>query len=77
MNRFLLLLVACTVLIGTQRSVSQTKFYNYYSSGLDFLDKRDWVRAIGEFQSAISLEFEDAGRKRTYGTHFIEYYPHR
>ncbi len=77
MNRILSLLFVCTVLGFSPSSVSQTKFYNYYSAGLDFLDKRDWVRAIGEFQSAVSLEFEDTGRKRTYGTHFIEYYPHR
>ena len=56
---------------------SQNKFYNYYTNGLDYLEKQDWVRAIGEFKSAISLEFEDVQRKRTYGTHFIEYYPHR
>jgi TolB-like protein len=77
MSRYLLLFFACLVLVPSPRTVSQTKFYNYYSAGLEFLEKRDWVRAIGEFQSAISLEFEDAGRKRTYGTHFIEYYPHR
>ncbi len=56
---------------------AQNKFYNYYSSGLEFLEKKDWVRAIGEFKSAASLEFEDTKRKRTYGVHFIEYMPHR
>ncbi len=56
---------------------AQNKFYNYYSSGLEFMEKKDWVRAIGEFKSAASLEFEDTKRKRTYGVHFIEYLPHR
>lgn len=56
---------------------SQNKFYNYYTAGLEFMDKQDWQRAILEFKSAISLEFEDVQRKRTYGTRFIEYYPHR
>jgi len=56
---------------------AQNKFYNYYSNGLEFMEKKDWVRAIGEFKSAASLEFEDAKRKRTYGVHFIEYMPHR
>ncbi|MHB1049811.1 MAG: CsgG/HfaB family protein [Bacteroidota bacterium] len=41
------------------------------------MEKQDWQRAIGEFKSAISLEFEDVHRKRTYGTKFIQYYPHR
>ena len=56
---------------------AQNKFYNYYSSGLDYMEKQDWQRAISEFRSAASLEFEDVQRKRTYGTRFIEYYPHR
>ncbi len=56
---------------------AQTKFYNFYTDGLEYVEKADWLRAIQEFRSAISLEFEDAGRKRTYGTRFIEYYPHR
>jgi TolB-like protein len=77
MNRCVLFAIICLSVVAAPRSISQTKFYNYYSSGLDFLEKRDWIRAIGEFQSAASLEFEDTGRKRTYGTHFIEYYPHR
>ncbi len=77
MNRCLVLLLACTAVLAAPRIVSQTKFYHYYSAGQEFLEKKDWLRAIGEFQSAVSLEFEDAGRKRTYGTHFIEYYPHR
>ena len=56
---------------------AQNKFYNYYTSGLEYLDKQDWQRAITELKSASSLEFEDVQQKRTYGTHFIEYYPHR
>lgn len=54
-----------------------TRFYNYYSEGLRFMEQKDWMRAIEEFKSAASLEFEDAARKRTYGTRFIEYFPHR
>jgi len=56
---------------------AQEKFYNYYTAGLEYMEKQDWQRAIIEFKSAVSLEFEDMQRKRTYGTRFIEYYPHR
>jgi TolB-like protein len=56
---------------------AQNKFYNFYSAGLDYMQKQDWQRAIAEFKSAASLEFEDTQRKRTYGTRFIEYFPHR
>ncbi len=70
-------LVLLFILLAPSATSAQTKFYNYYTDGLEFVEKGDWLRAIQEFRSAISLEFEDAGRKRTYGTRFIEYYPHR
>ena len=53
------------------------KFYNYYEKGMKFMMKQDWQRALEEFKSAASLEFKDAKKKRTYGTRFIEYFPHR
>jgi TolB-like protein len=56
---------------------SQTKFYNYYDAGLEYIETQDWLRAIQELRSAASLEFEDADMKRIYGTRFIEYFPHR
>lgn len=65
------------VLSGHPAAPAQAKFYNYYSDGQDYMEKKDWLRAIQEFRTSISYEFEDAGQKRTYGTHFIEYYPHR
>lgn len=70
------LLLSCALLLHPASS-AQTKFYNYYTDGLEYMEKKDWLRAIQELRSAISVEFEDAARKRTYGTHFIEYYPHR
>ncbi len=72
MKKSLLLL-----LFGIVFLPAQNKFYNYYSAGLEYMEKQDWQRAMAEFKSASSLEFEDVQRKRTYGTHFIEYYPHR
>lgn len=68
---------SCLLLFAPGAAAGQTKFYQYYSDGLDYVEKKDWLRAIQEFRSAISLEFEDAARKRTYGTRFIEYFPHR
>jgi TolB-like protein len=70
-------LFAACVLLLHPLSPSQAKFYNYYSDGMDYMEKRDWLRAMQEFRTAMSYEFEDVARKRTYGTHFIEYYPHR
>ncbi len=53
------------------------KFYNYYEEGLAYMKRGDWDRAIDEFKAAASLEFKDRPNVRTYGMHFIEYFPHR
>ncbi len=53
------------------------KFYQYYDKGQEYMLKGDWLRAIEEFKSAASLEFEDSKKMRTYGTRFIKYFPHR
>ena len=71
----LLLIFSFLIIISPIRAIE--KFYTYYDKGVKFMEKGEWERAIEELKSAISLEFEDAKRKRTYGTRFIKYYPHR
>jgi len=51
--------------------------YNYYENGLEYMKKAQWDRAIDEFKSAVSLEFTDRPNFKTYGMHFIDYFPHR
>lgn len=72
----LILLLFMIFLVSIQLHAFE-KFYNYYEKGLSYMQKRDYPRAIEEFKSASSLEFKDVKRKRTYGTRFIEYFPHR
>lgn len=67
----------CILSVLSSRGVTQDKFYNYYEKGIKYMEKRDWLRAVQELKSAISIEFEDNKNKRTYGTKFIDYYPHR
>ncbi|MBD3234152.1 MAG: hypothetical protein GF315_10565 [candidate division Zixibacteria bacterium] len=76
------LILLTIILSGTFPLVSGNaqaalKWYQYYENGVDYFNKGDWVRALNEFSAAASLEFEEKKRKRTYGMHFIEYYPHR
>jgi len=73
---FILLLTLLLIVLPLPLHAAD-KFYNYYENGLEYMKRGDWHRAITEFKSAVSLEFEDAARKRTYGTRFIKYYPHR
>jgi len=53
------------------------KWYNFYDQGLDLMKTGKWTQAIGKFREALKIKSEDAQRIRTYGMHFIEYYPHR
>lgn len=68
----LIFMISASVLTG-----AEDKFYNYYEKGLEYMKAGDYDRAIVELKSAYSLQFEDTKRKRTYGTKFIEYFPHR
>jgi TolB-like protein len=77
MKSYAVVAAGILLLCGAYTARGQDKFYNYYEKGVEYVEKADWLRAIQEFQSATSLEFEDARRKRTYGTHFMEYFPHR
>ncbi len=67
----------CTIIISSGIHAADDKFYNYYEKGLEYMKSGDYNRAIVEFKSAYSLQFEDTKKKRTYGTKFIEYFPHR
>ncbi len=53
------------------------KPWNYFEDGQKLMAQGKWDRAIDEFRSAVSLEFKDNKQFRTYGMHFIQYYPHR
>ncbi len=77
MKRYLIILFITFILVNGSFLYSIEKFYTYYDKALKYMQKGDWERAIAEFKSAASLEFEDARKKRTYGTRFIKYFPHR
>lgn len=71
------LIIFIFLFVDSSLLLSQEKFYTYYSKGLEYMTKGDYLRAIEEFKSSVSMEFDDAKKKRTYGTRFIKYFPHR
>jgi len=73
--RIVLTILAAVFLATT--TYAGGKFYNYYEEGLAYMKQGDWDRAIEEFKAAISLEFKDRPNLKTYGMHFIDYFPHR
>jgi hypothetical protein len=53
------------------------KWYNYYQRGIDATAVDNWDNAEKELKSAISKRPKDQRMARTYGMHFIDYFPHR
>lgn len=53
------------------------RWWNYYSKGIDYTKDGKWAEAAEAFKMALNQDSTDRRRARTYGMHFIEYYPHR
>jgi len=53
------------------------KWWNYYERGIARGDDGDWEAARGDLSKALDMRDKDQRRARTYGMHFIDYFPHR
>ena len=53
------------------------KWWNYYERGLDRGEKGEWEAARSDLAKALNLRDRDQRRARTYGMHFVDYFPHR
>ncbi|MGA1824084.1 MAG: FlgO family outer membrane protein [bacterium] len=53
------------------------RWWNYYERGLIYSDEQSYQEAMTDFQSALKLREKDQRRARTYGMHFMDYFPHR
>lgn len=53
------------------------KWYNYYEDGLKEMAIGNWAKAIENFKEAMKTQDRDIKTIKTYGMHFIEYFPHR
>ena len=53
------------------------RWWNYYERGRSFSDGKFYTEAIADFQKGIEGREKDQWRARTYGMHFMDYFPHR
>ena len=53
------------------------RWWNYYERGLSFSDGEFHKEAIADFSEAIRQRDKDQRMARSYGMHFIDYFPHR
>ncbi len=62
---------------GTITGAFRGRWYNYYERGLSYLDGGYFDDAIRDLRTALALRGRDQRRARTYGLHFIDYFPKR
>jgi hypothetical protein len=52
-------------------------WWNYYERALSYADGGFWEDAELDLRDAMALRINDQRRARTYGMHFVDYFPHR
>ena len=62
---------------GVTRGLFRERWWNFYERGCSFTSGGFWDEAIADFREALKQRNEDAYRARTYGMHFVDYFPHR
>ncbi len=63
-------------LYGVTRGLFRNRWWHYYERALSFADGEFWKQAELDLREAIRQRDEDQRRARTYGMHFIDYFPH-
>ncbi|MDY0038816.1 MAG: CsgG/HfaB family protein [Desulforhabdus sp.] len=53
------------------------RWWNYYERALSYQAERYWKQAEADLREALRRRERDQRRARTYGMHFINYFPHR
>lgn len=62
---------------GVVRGAFRNRWWNYYERGLSFMEGEFYNEALSDFNQAIKQRSDDQRMARTYGMHFIDYFPHR
>ena len=62
---------------GITRGAFRHRWWNFYERGVSFADGRFLNEAKADFQEAIHQRDKDQRMARTYGMHFVDYFPHR
>ncbi len=62
---------------GVTKGAFRGKWWNYYERGVSYSDGHFWKEAEADLRAALDRRDEDQRRARTYGMHFVDYFPHR
>lgn len=53
------------------------KYYNFYDRAMHYMAHDDWTQAENDLKKALEMRESDQEWARTYGVHFIDYFPNR
>jgi len=62
---------------GQVRGAFRHRWWNYYERGISFVEGKFFPEAVADLKEAIQQRTKDQRMARTYGMHFIDYFPHR
>ena len=62
---------------GTTKGVFHGRWWNYYERGSSYLSGKYYAEAMSDLRQALAGRGSDTWRARTYGLHFVEYFPNR
>jgi TolB-like protein len=62
---------------GVTGGLFRDRWWNYYERGNSFAEGEFYEEAIKDLETAIEKRRDDHWRSRTYGMHFVNYFPHR
>lgn len=62
---------------GVTKGTFHGRWWNYYERGESFLAGGFYQEAAADFQQALAGRSRDSWNARTYGMHFVEYFPNR
>lgn len=62
---------------GTTSGTFRYRWWNYLERGNSFASGQFWSEAIADYQEALRQRNVDTNRARTYGMHFVRYFPNR
>jgi TolB-like protein/tetratricopeptide (TPR) repeat protein len=61
----------------TEGAFFRHRWWNYYERGLSYAEGKFYQEAVSDLKQAIEQRPEDQRMARTYGMHFVDYFPHR
>ncbi|MDM8550787.1 FlgO family outer membrane protein [Desulfobacterales bacterium HSG2] len=62
---------------GRINEAFRNRWWNYYERGLSFAEGEFYKEAAADLNAAVRQRTKDQRLARTYGMHFIDYFPHR